>query len=133
MFIHIHRKTYTRMSESEVSQSCLTLCDPMDCSLPGFSVHGIFLARVLEWVAISVSRGSSRPRNQARVSLIAGRRFTLSYSELPGKPQCLHRHYSQKTKTRSFPDGMVVKDPPANAGDTGSIPGSGRSHMQWSN
>ena len=39
-----------RVSESEAAQSCPTLCDPMDCSLPGFSVHGIFQARVLEWV-----------------------------------------------------------------------------------
>ena len=42
-------------SESEVAQSCLTLSDPMDCSLPGSSTHGIFQARVLEWVAISFS------------------------------------------------------------------------------
>ena len=42
-------------SESEVAQSCPTLCDPMDCSLPGSSVHGIFQARVLEWVAIAFS------------------------------------------------------------------------------
>ena len=42
-------------SESEVAQSCPTLCDPMDCSLPGFSVHGIFQARVLEWGAIVFS------------------------------------------------------------------------------
>ena len=49
--------------ESEVAQSCPTLCDPMDCSLPGFSLHGILQARVLEWVAISFSRGSSRPRD----------------------------------------------------------------------
>ena len=42
-------------SESEVAQSCLTLSDPMDCSLPGSSVHGIFQARVLEWVAIAFS------------------------------------------------------------------------------
>ena len=42
-------------NESEVSQSCPTLCDPMDCSLPGSSIHGIFQARVLEWVAISFS------------------------------------------------------------------------------
>ena len=42
-------------SESEVAQSCLTLSDPKDCSLPGFSVHGIFQARVLEWVAIAFS------------------------------------------------------------------------------
>ena len=43
------------LSESEVAQSCLTLCDPMDCSLPGSSVHGILQARVLEGVAISFS------------------------------------------------------------------------------
>ena len=42
-------------SESEVTQSCLILCDPMDCSLPGSSVHGIFQARVLEWGAIAFS------------------------------------------------------------------------------
>ena len=47
-------------SESEVSQSCLTLCDPMDCSLPGSSVHGILQARILEWVAISFSEGKTR-------------------------------------------------------------------------
>ena len=45
------------------AQSCLTLCDPMDCSPLGSSVHGIFLARILERVAISFSRGSSRPRD----------------------------------------------------------------------
>ena len=50
-------------SESEVAQSCLTLCDLMACSLPGSSVHGIFQARVLEWVAISFSREFSRPRD----------------------------------------------------------------------
>ena len=62
---------------SEVAQSCLTLCDPMDCSLPGFSVHGIFQARVLEWVAISFSKGSSRLRDCTQVSCIADRGFTL--------------------------------------------------------
>ena len=45
--------------ESEVAQPCPTLCDPLDCSLPGFSVHGILQARKLEWVAIPFSRGSS--------------------------------------------------------------------------
>ena len=64
-------------SESEVAQLCPTLCDPMDCSPPGFSIHGIFQARILEWVAISFSRGSSRPRNRTWVSCIAGRCFTL--------------------------------------------------------
>ena len=47
-------------SEIEVSQSCPTLCNPMDCSLPAFSVHGILQARIPEWVTISFSRGSSR-------------------------------------------------------------------------
>ena len=47
------------LSESEVAQSCLTLCDPVDCSSPGSSVHGVLQARKLEWVAISFSRGSS--------------------------------------------------------------------------
>ena len=44
------------LGEGEVPQSCLTLCEPMDCSLPGSSIHGIFQAIVLEWVAISFSR-----------------------------------------------------------------------------
>ena len=51
-------------SESEVAQLCPTLCDPMDCSPPGFSVHGIFQARILEKVAISFFRGSSQPKDQ---------------------------------------------------------------------
>ena len=54
-----------------------TLCDPMDCSLPGSSVHGILQARILEWVAVPVSRGSSQPRNfESGVSCIAGGFFT---------------------------------------------------------
>ena len=60
-----------------VAQLCSTLCDPMDCSPQGSSVHGIPQARILEWVAISFSEGSSRPRDQTLVSCIAGRRFTL--------------------------------------------------------
>ena len=50
-----------KKSESEVTQSCLTLCDPMDCSLPGLSVHGIFQARVSDWVVISFSKDLSDP------------------------------------------------------------------------
>ena len=53
------------------------LCDPMDCSPPGSSVHGILPARVLEWVAIPFSRGSSWPREQTRVSCIAGRLYIV--------------------------------------------------------
>ena len=60
-----------------VTQLCLTLCDPMDCSPPGSSVQGVLQARILEWVAISFSRGSSRPRDQTPVSCVAGRVFTI--------------------------------------------------------
>ena len=68
---------YYKLPESEVSQSCPTLCDPMDCSLSGSSIHGILLARVLEWVAISFSRGFSQPRDRTQVSCTAGRRFAI--------------------------------------------------------
>ena len=60
-----------------VTQSCLTLCNPMDCSSPRSSVHGILQARILEWVAIPFSRGSSRPRDQTWASCIADRFFTI--------------------------------------------------------
>ena len=66
-----------RKKESEVDQSCPTLCNCMDCSLSGFSVHGIFQARVPEWVAISFLSGSFWPREWSQVSSIAGGRFTL--------------------------------------------------------
>ena len=53
------------------------LCDPVDCSLPGSSILGIFQTRILEWIAISFSIGFSRPRDWTQVSLIVGRRFTI--------------------------------------------------------
>ena len=65
------------VSESEVAQSCPTLCDPMDCRLPGSSVHRTLQARILEWVAISLSGWSSQPRVWTQVSHIVGRRFTI--------------------------------------------------------
>ena len=64
-------------------QSCLTLCDPMDCSPPGSSVDGILQARILEWVAMPSSRGSSWPRDLNHVSCFAGKFFT---TELLGSP-----------------------------------------------
>ena len=67
--------SFKTVSESEVAQLSPTLFDPMDCSLPGSSVHGILQARVLEWVAIVLSRGSSWPRDWTQVSCIADRRF----------------------------------------------------------
>ena len=60
-----------------VTQCCLALCDPMDCSPPGSFVHGILQARLLEWVSIPFSRGSSQPRDQTRVSYTAHRFFSV--------------------------------------------------------
>ena len=60
-----------------VAQSCPSLCDPVDSSPPGSTVHGILQARMLEWVAMPSSRGSSQPRDQTQVSLITGRFFTI--------------------------------------------------------
>ena len=61
----------------KVAQSCPTLCNPVDCSLSASSIRGIFQARILEWVAISFSRGCSRPRDWTQVSHITGRCFTV--------------------------------------------------------
>ena len=99
-------------SFSLVAQSCPILWDPMDCSPPGSSIHGIFQARLLEWIAISFSRGSSQPRDQTQVSHIVGRRF--------------------RDQT-GFSGGSGVKNLSAGAGDTGLIPDSRRSHMRQSN
>ena len=66
-----------------VTQSCPILCNPMDCSPPGSSVHGILQARILEWIVIPFSRGSSQPKDQTWVFCTAGGFFT---TELSGKP-----------------------------------------------
>ena len=60
-----------------VAQSCPTLCSPMNCSLSGSSIHGILQARILEWIAIPFSRGSSCPKDRTQVSCIAGTFFTI--------------------------------------------------------
>ena len=63
LYIYTPTGSKTSESENEVAQSCPTLCNPMDCSPPGSSAHGILQARILEWLAISFSRGSSLPRD----------------------------------------------------------------------
>ena len=120
---------------SEVSQSCLTLCDSMDYSLPGFSIHGIFQARILEWVAISFSRRTSRPRDWTHISHTVGRRFTIwatgevllnlhrNFSGckssvwysclLKNFPVCCDPHsqrfwHSQQSKSRCFPGTLLL-------------------------
>ena len=74
------QETPGKESESEVAQSYPTLCDPVDCSPPGSSAHRILQARILEWVAISFSRGSSRPRDPTLQAVALT-------SEPPGKPR----------------------------------------------
>ena len=78
--------------------SCLTLCDPMDCSLPGSSVHGIFQAGTLEWVAMPFSRGSSQPTDWSQFSHTAGRFFTI-LSHQGTACQCRRR---RRTQARSL-------------------------------
>ena len=74
----LHRKLMPRLCVCVlVTQSCLTLCNPINCSPQSPSVHGILQARILEWVAMSFSRGSSGLRDQIWVSLIASRLFTV--------------------------------------------------------
>ena len=93
-----------------ISQSCPTLCDPMDCNPPGSSVHGILQARILEWVVIPFSRGSSQPRDWTQVSWIAGR-FSAIWN-----------------KTKNLGSSLMVQWlglHTATAGGLGSIPGWG--------
>ena len=70
-------QTFVSKVKMLVAQSCLTLCNPLDCSPPGSSVHGILQARILEWVAIPFSKGSSRSRDRTWVSCTAGGFFTI--------------------------------------------------------
>ena len=91
--------------EGLVTQACLTLCDaPMDCSLPGSSVHGISQTRILQWVAIPFSRGSSLLRHHTRM---AGIFFTVWAT----------RGKSSIPQVWGLPGGAGVKNVPVNAGD----------------
>ena len=87
------------------SVSCLVMsipCDPMDCGLPGSLIHGILQARILEWVAIPFSRGSSWPRNWIQISCIAGRFFTMwAIREVLFIYKCILKT-EQNTKTRRW-------------------------------
>ena len=80
--------------ESEVSQSCPTLCEPMDCSLPGSSVHEILQARVLEWVAISFSRGSSICTCALKQIIDMVRSFSITLSSLVLRYFCRENYFS---------------------------------------
>ena len=91
----------------KVVQLCPTLCNPMDCSLPGYSVHGIFQARVVEWVAISFSRGSSQPRG-SNLGLPHCRQtlYRLSHQEALVSPKIPLFSASRPLLILSHPPGM---------------------------
>ena len=97
-----------------VAQQCLTFCSPMDCSFPGSSVHGILQARILNWVAVSSSRGSSRSRDQTLISFsfCTGRGILYQQNHL-GSP--LHNIYRETDK--GFPGGSAGEESACNAGD----------------
>ena len=108
-----------------VAQLYPTLWDPVDCSPPGSSVHGILQARILECVAISFSRGPSQSRDQTQVFHMAGRFFTIWAARRNTTDLGAGILFSRASRVA-----LVVKNPPGNAGDTrdaGSIPRSGRS------
>ena len=91
---------------------CLTLCNPIDCSPPGSSVHGVILARILEWVFISSSRGSSQPRDRTRISCIG--RWIFTTEPLSREAQKYISFYFESF----FPDRSVGKESSCNARDT---------------
>ena len=84
-----------------VAQSCPTLCNSMDCNLPGSSVHGILQARILEWVAIPVSRESSQPRNR---NCLLHCRCILYHLSHQGSPIIVYRHVNSVLSGRGLTD-----------------------------
>ena len=138
---------------AELLQSCLTLCNPSHHSPPDFSVHGILQASILQWVAISFFRRSSRPRDRTQASYMAGRFFTvwptkeahldiywkLKQRKPKQNPHIMNEcvltmlwlsswnHLWRFSHGQDFPGGSEGKASAYSVGDPGSIPGSGRS------
>ena len=105
--------------KSEVTQSCPTLCDPVECSLPGSSVHGIFQARVLEWGAIAFSETSSRTseiedRQQNKRKRQSGERKDNIFLK-----KTVFREQNVYSKEEGLPGGSVIKNPPGNSASLG--------------
>ena len=84
--VYIYIQMYIHRHACSVAQLCLTLWDSMDCSPSGSSVHGISQARILEWVAVSFSRGSSWPKDWTHVSFISCNGKWIFYHWATGKP-----------------------------------------------
>ena len=103
------QKRLVKEKELLVAQSCLTLCNPTDCSPPGSSVHGISRARILEWVAMPSSKGSSWPRDQTRVPCIVGR-FLIVWATRE-TPQKVWRFLKSSQWRRSFKGKQKSQNP----------------------
>ena len=102
-----------------VTQSCSTFWDPMDCSPPGSSVHVILQERILRWITILFSRGSSWPRDWNQVSYIAGRHYHPSHQYCPKWYGKLSDGFEQQVSQVALVEKKrkEKKNPPANAGD----------------
>ena len=111
-----------------IDQSCLTFCDSMDCSLPVSSVHGISQARILEWVAISCSRESSRPKDWTLISCVSriGRQI-LYHCATWEDPTSILTEIKYHMVLIGLPWWLSGKESASNAGDQASIPESERS------
>ena len=130
---------------SKVAQSCPILCYPMDCSLPGSFVLGIFQARILEWIAISFSRGTSQPRDWTQVSGIVGIFQFTSVAQscltlcdpmnlsTPGLP--VHRHLLEFTQTcvHWVSDAIQPSHPLLSPSSPAHNPSQHQSLFQWVN
>ena len=132
-----------------VHKSCPTLCDPMGCSPLDTSVHGISQARILKWVTILFSRGSSQPRDRTHVSCLPFLHWQADFFFLPLEPpghtitwvDVILFHISETLRTglinhcpiQGFPAGSDSKESACNAADLGSIPGWGRSPGEGNN
>ena len=112
-----------------VAESCLTPCDPTDCSSAGSSLHRILQARILEWVVISFSRGSSGPRNRTRISCIV-RQVLYHLSHWRSPHELIDMLKKRKYRISLAVQWLKLCTP--NAGDTGLIPDQGRPPMPHS-
>ena len=100
---------YSGAAAAKSLQSCLTLCDPIDGSPPGSSIHGIFQARVLEWVTMPSSRGSSQPRDQTQVSCIASGFLTLRAMREALICKQVHRKGKEEAEEKEENDKIQIK------------------------
>ena len=129
--------SYKGVHAYKLLHSCLTLCNPIDCSLPGSFVHGVFQARILEWVTMPFSGDLSNSGIEPE-SVMHWQVDSLPLAP-PGRSfkgvthTCLSCVYCFLEHNPSFPGGSVAKNSPVNAGNMGSTPHPGRSHIPQSN